>query len=401
MLLTGMTWDHPRGHDPLLACAALWRERTGVDVAWDRRSLQDFESFPLEDLARRYDLLVIDHPHVGQVTAVDALAPLDVAGREDECALIAADSVGPSWRSYQWRGRQWALPIDAAAQVQAWRADLIDAPPSNWEDVLDLARNGLVQCPMRAPHSLMTIYTLAANLGCPSNVEGFPLLDAEIGARVVDMMRELCSLIDPICFAMDPIATLEAMAKSQSRVACAPLIYGYVSYAKAGFRPVRLRFADIPRSGAIGPVGSALGGAGIAVSAFSANRAPAIDFAFWLAGGSVQSGPYASAGGQPASSQAWRDASVNLIAAQFYAATRATLEGAWVRPRHNGYMSFQHAAAARLNEGLQRAERATSIVAAINALFQGSFVKSVENRDRGQRSPSRGGFLSQERRRAR
>jgi multiple sugar transport system substrate-binding protein len=28
--LRGMTWDHPRGFDPLAACARVWRERTGV-----------------------------------------------------------------------------------------------------------------------------------------------------------------------------------------------------------------------------------------------------------------------------------------------------------------------------------------------------------------------------------
>jgi multiple sugar transport system substrate-binding protein len=59
MRLSGITWDHPRGYDPLVACARLWREKTGVDVVWDRRSLQDFESFPIEKLARHYDLIVI------------------------------------------------------------------------------------------------------------------------------------------------------------------------------------------------------------------------------------------------------------------------------------------------------------------------------------------------------
>ena len=66
--LKGMTWSHPRGFDPLVACAAAWREATGVEIVWDKRSLQDFESYPVEELARRYDLIVIDHPHVGQIT---------------------------------------------------------------------------------------------------------------------------------------------------------------------------------------------------------------------------------------------------------------------------------------------------------------------------------------------
>src|SRR6185437_13848197 len=80
--LKGMTWNHPRGFDPMVETSRIWRDKTGVDIEWDKRSLQDFESFPVEELARAYDMIVIDHPHVGQITAENCLAPLDVAGRE-------------------------------------------------------------------------------------------------------------------------------------------------------------------------------------------------------------------------------------------------------------------------------------------------------------------------------
>lgn len=49
--------------------------------------------------------------------------------------------------------------------------------------------------------------------------------------------------------------------------ACAPLIFGYANYAADGFRARRILFADIPALGSHGPVGSVLGGTGIAVSA--------------------------------------------------------------------------------------------------------------------------------------
>jgi multiple sugar transport system substrate-binding protein len=365
-----MTWDHPRGYDPLAACARLWREKTGVEIEWDRRSLQDFESFPVETLARRYDLIVIDHPHVGQVTAEHCLAPLDTPARAAECRALAEASVGPSWPSYNWAGRQWALPIDAATQVQAWRPDLIDAPTTTWDEALALAKKGLAILPMRPPHSLMVIYTLSANLGCPCAVGGPDLFDPQIGARALDLAREFVSHVDPACFEMDPIAVLEGMAKREARIACAPLIYGYVSYAHEGFRPARVRFADIPAAGALGPVGSTLGGTGIGVSAFSNQIAAAADFAFWVASGEIQAGAYVASGGQPGHSSAWRDPGVNRAAADFYQATRATLDGAWLRPRHNGYMAFQAAASERLNEGLRRGEKSRAIVEALNALFR-------------------------------
>ncbi|RWC43944.1 extracellular solute-binding protein [Mesorhizobium sp.] len=371
--LKGMTWSHPRGYDPMVACSALWKQRTGVTIEWDKRSLQGFESFPVEELARAYDLIVIDHPHVGQITAENCLAPLDVVGREAERAMLAAGSVGRSYPSYNWQGRQWAFPIDTASQVHAWRPDMLSAVPANWPEVLDLARQGSVLLPLRPPHSLMVFYTLAGNLGRPAIEEPGDHVNPDMGSRVFEMMREIAALVDPACLGMDPIDVLEEMARSGSRIACAPLIYGYVSYAIAGFRTNRLAFADIPAVGDAGPAGSALGGTGIAVSAFSKAKQAATDFAYWIASGDVQCGPYAAAGGQPGHAAAWDDAAVNAAAGNFYMNTRATLEGSWVRPRHDGYMAFQQAASDRINLGLAEKHHAGRVVADLNRLFLESF----------------------------
>jgi multiple sugar transport system substrate-binding protein len=97
--LRGMTWSHPRGYDPLVACAEVWRETTGVAIAWDKRSLQDFEAYPVEDLARRYDLIVIDHPHVGQITREGCLTPFDDPARAPARKALERASVGPSYAS--------------------------------------------------------------------------------------------------------------------------------------------------------------------------------------------------------------------------------------------------------------------------------------------------------------
>lgn len=376
--LKGMTWSHPRGYDPMVACSSLWREKTGVTIEWDKRSLQDFESFSVEELARAYDLIVIDHPHVGQITARECLAPLDMPGRESERAVLAKASVGRSYPSYAWQGRQWAFPIDAATQVQARRPDLIETAPVIWTEVLELAEQGRVLLPLRPPHSLMCFFTLAADLGRPCAVDGpGDLVDRETGETAFEMLREIAGLVDPQCLTMDPIAVFEKMAEAGSRAACAPLIYGYVPYAKAGFRPNRLAFSDMPVVGGNGPVGSALGGTGIAVSAFSSAREQAIDFAYWIASGEVQRGPYAAAGGQPGHAAAWEDEAVNAATGDFYRATRATLEGAWVRPRHDGYMAFQQAASDRINEGLAASQDARPVVADLNRLFRDSFAPAV------------------------
>lgn len=371
--LKGMTWSHPRGYDPMVRCSEVYRERTGVEIVWEKRSLHDFESFPVDELARAYDLIVMDHPHVGQVTQESCLLPLDIAGREQERAALAAATVGPSYRSYFWQGRQWAFPIDAATQVQVFRPDLTGHAPTRFEEVVALARQGRVLLPLRAPHALMTFYTLAANIGRPCSTEPGDLIDAAAGAKAYDLLGDLVAHLDPACFDMDPIDASEAMAASDSGVACIPYSYGYVSYAWDGFRAKRLDFADIPAAGTGGPVGGTLGGTGIAVSAHTGHPASAIDFAYWIAAADAQRGPYSAAGGQPGHAQAWEDDTVNGPAWDFYRKTRATLDGSYLRPRHDGYMPFQAAASERISAGLKSREAAETVIANLNRLFRSSF----------------------------
>ena len=372
--LKGMTWNHPRGFDPMVACSRIWKEKTGVEIDWDKRSLQDFETFPVEELARAYDLIVIDHPHVGEITAQDCLTPLDRHGSEANRAAIASRSIGGSYGSYAWDRHQWAFPIDAAAQVQAWRPDLLGNAPQSFDEVLALAGEARVLIPMRPPHSLMTFFTLAANLGTQCATEGpGDLIGIGAGTRVYQLIASLMRHVPADCYAMDPIAVFERTCEADSEIACIPLVYGYVNYGMAGFRPHSLAFADIPSAGGNGPAGSALGGTGIAVSAFSRSIPEAVDFAYWISSREVQRGPFAAAGGQPGHVEGWEDDAVNTATNDFYRNTRRTLDSAWVRPRHKGYMAFQAAASERLNAGLQSGEAGPSVVADINAMFAKSF----------------------------
>lgn len=372
--LKGMTWSHPRGFDPTVRCSEVYKEKTGIEVVWEKRSLQDFESFPVDELARAYDMIVIDHPHVGQVTQENCLLPLDVDGREAEREALSAASVGPSYRSYFWQGRQWAFPIDAATQVQAFRPDLVATAPTRWQEVIDLAREGRVLLPLRAPHALMTFYTLAANIGRPCSTGQGDLIEPAAGAQVYDLLKDLVAHIDPVSFDMDPIDASEAMAKADGKIACIPYTYGYVSYAWDGFRQKRVDFADIPAAGTNGPVGGTLGGTGIAVSAYTKHPQAAIDFAYWISAAEAQRGPYAAAGGQPGHALAWEDDAVNDPAWDFYRKTRATLEGSYLRPRHDRYMPFQAQASERISAGLKTGEDAATVIVDINNLFHKSFV---------------------------
>src|SRR5262245_57939111 len=128
--LRGMTWDHTRGYDPMIATAAEYRRlHPEVQIQWEKRSLQAFADFPLGELAAKYDLIVIDHPHVGAAVNDDCLVALDAAGRDEELRTLSEQSLGISHASYNIDGHQWAVAIDAATQVASYRPDLIDDPP--------------------------------------------------------------------------------------------------------------------------------------------------------------------------------------------------------------------------------------------------------------------------------
>ena len=125
-VLTGLTWDHPRGYAPLIGGAPEYEKlNPGLKIRWDRRTLREFGEAPIEQYIDRYDLLIVDHPFVGYAAAHEALMNLAPFLSEAEKLQMAADSVGPSWESYWYRDGLWALPIDAATQVASYRPDLL------------------------------------------------------------------------------------------------------------------------------------------------------------------------------------------------------------------------------------------------------------------------------------
>jgi multiple sugar transport system substrate-binding protein len=173
------------------------------------------------------------------------------------------------------------------------------------------------------------------------------------------------------CFDMNPIDALELLSSADAAARYTPLLFGYSNYARAGFRSTLLHFGDMPeiRAGA-GPAGSLLGGAGLAVSAFSDDPAAAAAFAAFVASGPVQAGTYVRAGGQPANVEAWDSAEANRLTSGFFDDTRATLESSWLRPRHEGYLGFQEQGMEITHRYLIGELGASQTVAALNSAYR-------------------------------
>ncbi len=340
VVLKGMTWDHARGYDPLVVTSEMFAERhPGVRITWDKRPLQAFADRPVERMAEDYDLIVIDHPHVGEAAAAGLLVDLSEQGRDEELATLEQESAGVSHDTYAFDGSQWALAIDAATPVAAYRPDLLDDVPTRWDEVVALAESGRVIWPIKPVNALMSYFNVLASVEQPFGVDNVGA-DEVTGADALEEMRQVTAHLPAECFAMDPIDAYEWLA-CRSTHAYVPYLYGYTNYARPGYRPHLVRVADIPAHADAGPVGSPIGGCGIAISGRTRYRDIALDYAFWIASAACQRGPYFAAGGQPGNDRAWRDPACNAATSNFFTDTIATLEHSYLRPRHRGYMAFQ------------------------------------------------------------
>ena len=345
-LLQGITWDHPRGYRGLEAATAAYAAVVPeVRVTWDRHSLHHFESHPIEDLAAKYDLIVLDHPSMGDVAQARCLVDLSPHGERLDLASLEADTVGASFASYQYEGGLWALPIDAACQVAVYRPDLLErigaAPPETLDDVHALARHGRLALALGGVHAFMCFLTLCANMGSPFQPPPAAMLpDREIGVTALETLRTLASSCPPEALGWNSIAALDALS-TRDDLLYSPYVYGFSSYSAAESR--RLVFARIPAgpTGSIG--GSVIGGTGLAISRSCTQIDAALDVARHVTSAPVQV-KIGLDDGQPARRSAWQEPQLNAAYAGFYQGTLPVIDASWLRPRYPGYVPFQSVA---------------------------------------------------------
>lgn len=340
--LTGITWDHPRGYDPLIAASALYERSFGVRIDWQKRSLTDFGDQSLTELAGRFDLLIIDHPHAGVADESNCLVALNDVLTQDELKEQENHSAGPCFSSYNYKGKLWALPIDAAMQCSANRPDLLDRSnvPGSWKEVFELSdslkkrnlQTGMALCPTDCVCSFLSI---TAQLGSPV-VEGREMLvSREVGLQALELLRKMRNSFHINCLNWNPIALYDYMSANDD-VVYSPLAFCYTNYSREGFRKNKLHFGNAPDI-----KNALLGGAGIAVSAKSKWPVEAARYSAWICSPEIQNTIYVLAQGQPANIVAWKSKYANELTHNFFLNTLDTLTNAFVRPRHSGWPAVQ------------------------------------------------------------
>jgi len=338
----GITWNHPRGYRALEQSTKIWWER-GVRIQWDKQPLERFESARIEELCALYDLVVFDHPHVGEAAEFNCLSPLEEWLPEYELRTVREKSIGPALASYFYGGKHWALPLDAATQVMAYRPDLLsgEKPPVAWADMRTFAERFPIGLSLAGPHALLSLFSICVAHGEPP-LSRRALISSEVGIAALELMSSLFQQMEPSAVELNPIGILEIMSRT-NRIACCPLIYGYVNYAAPNDPGCHaVKFVNAPIVPQIGRPGSTLGGAGIGISRRTKISEGLIAYLTWLLNEQTQIEFLTAFDGQPSLLPAWIDPGVNRRWNDFYQDTAETVTQAWVRPRYPGYVQFQN-----------------------------------------------------------
>ncbi|KLT64399.1 ABC transporter substrate-binding protein [Pedobacter sp. BMA] len=343
-----------------------------VNITWEKRSLQQFADFSIQELAERFDLLVIDHPWAGFAAKTKSIVALDFYLSEDYLNDQRRNSVGESYESYFYDEHLWALPIDAATPVAASRPDLLAEKglqlPQSFEDLLALADQGLVAFAGIPIDVLMNFYTLCCSLGEDPCQNDTAVISPEVGIRALKMYRELAAKIDRENFNRNPIQVYEAMTKTDEIAYC-PFAYGYSNYSRNGYSRKALHFHDMISMDGITNLRSTLGGTGLAISSKCEEIDVAAKYVEFVGSPACQSTLFFESGGQPGHLAAWKNEEINRQSQNYFSNTLPALQRAFLRPRYHGSMYFQDHAGDVVRDYLMNGGNEEEVLSAMNTLY--------------------------------
>lgn len=376
--IRGITWSHARGRRPMEELARLANQPgalhvSGPGITWASQSLADFESRPIAELTNSFDLVILDHPSLGPARHDKVLMPMEDILAQDLVTRVAVSMIGAAASSYVMDGRHWALPVDAAAQVSAKRADCRDRLDfSTWESVL--ACDALIAIPTAGPHTLLALLGICAAFDANFVSSREHLAPDEILRPALSILRQLIYRTPEEYLELDPTQILDRISGEfvgPTVVGC-PLTFSYVTYSLPGVTH-RIAFVDAPAVSPGGQPGSVLGGTGIAVTARAAGRPHIADYVMQTVDPFAQRDVIPRVGGQPSAVAAWEDDHLNSLSLNFYRRTRRTQEAAWQRPRHAGWPTFQYRGSHQLYADIRTATPDREVLANLEALYTRSF----------------------------
>ncbi|QIW23819.1 carbohydrate ABC transporter substrate-binding protein [Sulfolobus sp. S-194] len=338
--LYGISWDDPRGYDSIVYISERYSEKyKDIHIQWDKRSLYDFTVYPPDKLAKYYDLVVVDYPSVGDIAESNNYIPIDEILSKKDLEFIQRISVGKTYESYLYNGHLWALPIDAATQVSAYREDIFKEfnlkIPKTWKQVIKLKCK--VGMPLSPIHAHSSFITMCVNYFLDPFFIRLDQYNLKKIYTILDIMKNISDKCGDLCLKSDPIKLLDYMAE-ENEICYIPLTYGYYNYSRDKYRKNVINYINIPSFTEI-PYGSTLGGAGLAVSIKNKYIEETIEFIKWFYDFNTQK-MYWKHYGQPADIRIWIDEEANKITRNSYINTIYTISLSYVRPNFPGFIKF-------------------------------------------------------------
>lgn len=355
--LTGITWDHSRALPPLVATSQRYEElNPGVRIRWEKRSLHEFGHMPIDQLADKFDFIIIDHPWAAFCFSrglVHDLKPLLSQTTYDD---LSANCIGPSFESYLYQGNLLAIPIDAATPTPSWRPDLLEKQgipvPNSWSEVVVLADKGLALMPGFPADLFLNWSMLLAAMKAKPFTRADQIAEEAPALEAMDLLKRLAEKMPAAIYGINPIAMAEHMTRTDETAYCA-FAYSYGNYCRPHFTPKPLRYGNLVSLDDGTPLRSIVGGTGMAITRRCQEMETAIDFVTFCSSAEVQSGLYTYAGGQPARREAWTNTALDTFNGHFFNGSLRSHEECLLRPRYDGYVPLQEEAGGPLQSYLK------------------------------------------------
>ena len=373
VLLRGITWDNSRGYDPMAVTSQRFHDfNPHVDFVWDRITLGGFINYPITKLAKDYDLLVFDCPWLEVIASQKLFLPMDDYLPKKYMENQKNNTVGLSYHSYTYANKQWGLAIDAVAPIASYRPDVFKQHhlklPKKWRDVLALSKVIPITFPTDPPNNVLNLCMLCYAHGHPPYKTNHQVVSRSVGVRVLEQLQQIASVMPKKHFGLNPIDIYTIMSNSNDIGYC-PFAYGYNNYSRRGFSKHTIEFIDVVTLDNGSPCPTAIGGAGLGVSANTKHPKIAMEYAQYVVGENCQKTLYVDNGGQPGHLQAWLDPDANRRCLNYFENTLPALQRAWLRPFYSGYVTFQHKVGTMLGEYLQHGGNAKQLMDKINNAY--------------------------------
>lgn len=341
----------------MIAVAQRYEElHPGVQIHWEKRTLDEFGHKPIDQLIHDFDLIVTDHPWAGFCFKHNLVYDLTTLIKAEHWNDLEKNCIGPSFESYLFDDRLLAIPIDAATPVPSWRPDLFGQDgihlPHNWSELITLADKQRVVMPGFDAdlflNWLMILYSLDAHPF--ESIED--IADKKKGIEAAMLLKRLAEPMPKEIVNWNPINIAELMTRQNTFVYC-PFAYSYSNYSRPSFVRYPLQYGNLIKLNDK-PLRSILGGTGISISSDCKDIELAIDFALYCASATSQTKLYIYAGGQPVRTEAWQNNNLNAFTGNFFANTYLSHQYAIVRPRYDGFVNLQKNAGVLLQQFILR-----------------------------------------------